>query len=143
MTSLQGRNSTSRRRSVGKPGLQPTSRRSGEAGANVIVDDVGYIFEAAFQDDTVSKGVNAAVADGCYFFSAGGNNGNLNDGTAGVWEGDYAAGGAITLDGTTYVAHDFGGGVIQNEITQESDSRPTFSSGPIRWRPRVTTTTSS
>ena len=92
-----------------------------EAGANVIVDDVGYIFEAAFQDDTVSKGVNAAVADGCYFFSAGGNNGNLNDGTAGVWEGDYVAGGGLTLDGTTYVAHDFGGGVIQNEITQESD----------------------
>ena len=92
-----------------------------EAGADVIVDDVGYIFEAAFQDDTVSKGVNAAVADGCYFFSAGGNNGNLNDGTAGVWEGDYAAGSSITLDGTTFVAHDFGEGVIQNEITQESD----------------------
>ena len=92
-----------------------------EAGANVIVDDVYYLFEAAFQDDIVAKGVNAAVDDGCYFFSAGGNDGNRNDGTAGVWEGDYAAGSSITLDGTTVVAHDFRGGVIQNEITQEGD----------------------
>ncbi len=42
-----------------------------EAGADVIVDDVYYTFEAsAFQDDVISQGVNAAVADGCYFFSA-------------------------------------------------------------------------
>ena len=33
-----------------------------EAGANVIVDDIGYTLEAAFQDGIVSKGVNAAVA---------------------------------------------------------------------------------
>ena len=63
-----------------------------EAGANVIVDDIGYPLEAAFQDDIVAQGVNAAVAAGCVFFSAGGNDGNLTDGTSGVWEGDYAAG---------------------------------------------------
>ena len=92
-----------------------------EAGANVIVDDVYYTFEAAFQDDTVAQGVNAAVGDGCFFFSAGGNGGNLNDGTAGVWEGDYAAGGTLIVNGLPVgVLHDFGGGAIQNRITEDS-----------------------
>ncbi len=88
-----------------------------EAGANVIVDDIGYLSEAAFQDDIVAKGVNAAVADGCYFFSAGGNDGNLTHGTSGVWEGDYAAGSALVVDSKTVGArHDFGGGVEANEL---------------------------
>ena len=92
-----------------------------EAGANVIVDDVYYTFEAAFQDDTVAQGVNAAVGDGCFFFSAGGNGGNLNDGTAGVWEGDYAARGTLIVNGLPVgVLHDFGGGAIQNRITEDS-----------------------
>ena len=89
-----------------------------EAGANVIVDDIGYTLEAAFQDDIVAQGVNAAVAGGCYFFSAGGNDGNLTHGTTGVWEGDYAAGSALTVDGETLgVRHDFGGGVEANEVS--------------------------
>ena len=89
-----------------------------EAGANVIVDDIGYVLEAAFQDDIVAKGVNAAVAGGCVFFSAGGNDGNLTDGTTGVWEGDYAAGSALIVDGETLgVRHDFGGGVEANEVS--------------------------
>ena len=89
-----------------------------EAGANVIVDDIGYTIEAAFQDDIVAKGVNAAVADGCVFFSAGGNNGNLTYGTTGVWEGDYAAGTSLIVDGETLgVRHDFGDGVEANEVS--------------------------
>ena len=88
------------------------------AGANVIVDDIGYTREAAFQDDIVAQGVNAAVTDGCYFFSAGGNDGNLTDGTTGVWEGDYAAGTALIVDGETLgVRHDFGGGAETNEVS--------------------------
>ena len=92
-----------------------------EAGANVIVDDIGYIYEAAFQDDIVAQGVNAAVADGCVFFSAGGNDGNLTHGTSGVWEGDYAAGSALIVDGQTLgTKHDFGGGVEANELEGRS-----------------------
>ena len=88
-----------------------------EAGVNVIVDDIGYLSEAAFQDDIVAKGVNAAVAGGCVFFSAGGNDGNLTHGTSGVWEGDYAAGTSLIVDGETLgVRHDFGGGVEANEL---------------------------
>ena len=89
-----------------------------EAGANVIVDDIGYTLEAAFQDDIVAQGVNAAVAGGCVFFSAGGNDGNLTDGTTGVWEGDYATGTSLIVDGETLgVRHDFGGGVEANEMS--------------------------
>ena len=89
-----------------------------EAGANVIVDDIGYLHEAAFQDDIVAQGVNAAVADGCVFFSAGGNDGNLTNGTSGVWEGDYATGTSLIVDGETLgVRHDFGGGMEANEVS--------------------------
>ena len=92
-----------------------------KAGANVIVDDIGYLSEAAFQDDIVAKGVNAAVAGGCVFFSAGGNDGNLTHGTSGVWEGDYAAGPSLIVDGETLgVRHDFGGGVEANELEGRS-----------------------
>ena len=93
-----------------------------EAGADVIVDDVYYFSEGPFQDDIIARGVNAAVADGCFYFSAGGNAGNKNDGTAGVWEGDFAAGSPLVLNGVTVgTQHDFGGGVTQNRITEDSD----------------------
>ena len=92
-----------------------------EAGAEVIVDDIYYFREAAFQDDLIAQGVNAAVADGCVFITAGGNGGNLNDGTAGVWEGDYAAGSTLSVNGVPFgVAHDFGGDVEKNRITKDS-----------------------
>ena len=91
------------------------------AGADVIVDDIGYLRASAFQDDVISQAVSAAVANGCYYFSAAGNGGNLNDGTAGVWEGDYAAGSTLSVNGVVVgVAHDFGGGAIQNRITRSS-----------------------
>ena len=80
-----------------------------EAGADVIVDDIGYFLEANFQDGIIAQGVNAATEGGCYFFSAAGNDGNLNDGTSGVWEGDYAEGSALTVEGETLgVRHNFG-----------------------------------
>ena len=89
-----------------------------EAGANVIVDDIGYSEEAVFQDGIIAGGVNTAVADGCFFFSAGGNDGNLTNGTSSVWEGDYAAGSTLVVDGETLgVRHDFGGGVEANAVS--------------------------
>ena len=89
-----------------------------EAGADVIVDDVGYFLDAAFQDDLIAQGVNAATADGCFYFTAAGNDGNLNDGTSGVWEGDYAAGSPLMVEGETAgVRHDFGGGLEGNPLS--------------------------
>ena len=92
-----------------------------EAGADIIVDDVYYFYEGPFQDDIIARGVNAAVADGCFYFSAGGNAGNKNDDTAGVWEGDFTAGSPLVLNGVPVgTQHDFGSGVTQNRITEDS-----------------------
>ena len=53
------------------------------AGANIIVDDIGYLGASAFQDDVIAKAISAAAANGCFYFSSAGNSGNLNDATAG------------------------------------------------------------
>ena len=88
-----------------------------EAGADVIVDDVYYVTEATLQDNVITQGLDAAVADGCFYFSSAGNEGNLNDGTSSVWEGDYAAGSALVVDGETLgIRHDFGGGAEENPV---------------------------
>ena len=88
-----------------------------EAGADVIVDDLTYYLELTFQDSIIAQGVNAATANGCYFFSSAGNGGNLNDETSGVWEGDYEAGTAMSVGGSTVgVRHDFGGGKEENAV---------------------------
>ena len=42
-------------------------------GATLVKKGLGA--EAAFQDDLIAQGVNAAVADGCVFITAGGNGG--------------------------------------------------------------------
>ena len=88
-----------------------------EAGADVIVDDVGYFAEVTLQDNVITQGIDAATAGGCFYFSAAGNDGNLNDGTSSVWEGDYAAGSALVVDGETLgIRHDFGGGAEENPV---------------------------
>jgi subtilisin family serine protease len=84
------------------------------AGADVIVDDVGYFAEAVFQDDDVAAAVNTVTAAGVLYFSAAGNGGNLDDGTSGVWEGDFQA--TTSPIGGTADALDFGGGDPLNEI---------------------------
>jgi hypothetical protein len=88
-----------------------------DAGADIIVDDVGYFAEAVFQDDDVASAVNAVTADGALYFSSAGNGGNRNDGTSGVWEGDFHFTGT-TINGDP--AHDFGGGLWTNQITVDS-----------------------
>ena len=90
-----------------------------EAGADVIVDDIIWFAESAFQDDVVAQGVNAAVEAGCFYFSSAGNEGNLNDATASVWEGDFSdAGTPPQVDVVSGVQHEFADGVSANRITQ-------------------------
>jgi MYXO-CTERM domain-containing protein len=59
------------------------------AGANVILDDVQYLSEPAFQDGAIAQAVNMVTASGALYFASAGNNGNLKYGTAGVYEGDF------------------------------------------------------
>ena len=96
------------------------------AGAKVIVDDIGWLFAPVFQDGIIAQAVSAVVKQGCSYFSAAGNGGNLNDGTSNVWEGDFAAGLPLVLSGVNAgTVHDFGGSGVGNAIT------PVIGSGPI------------
>ena len=77
------------------------------AGCDIIIDDVFYFVESPFQDGqlvptntnggVVTQAVNDVTADGALYFSSAGNEGNVTDGTAGVWEGNFADGGPTTL----------------------------------------------
>ncbi len=104
------------------------------AGCDIIVDDVAYYVETPFQDGQaagvvsnrngglVMQAVNDVTASGALYFSSAGNEGNVDDGTAGVWEGDFADGGASgsPLPATGRL-HDFGGGQTTDIVTS-SDS---------------------
>ena len=91
------------------------------AGADVIVDDIFYFSEPVFQDGIIAQAVTDVVKDGALYFSSAGNAGNLNDGTSGVYEGDYV-GTALPapLVGAGLTAHNFGGGVTGNIIAVDS-----------------------
>ena len=112
-------------------------------GCDIIVDDVFYANESVFQDGQapsvvsntngggVTQAVNDVTADGAFYFSSAGNEGNLNDGTSGVFEGDFANGGTIALIGGAGAGpvHDFdpGPGVSQfNRITLGSGNTLTL-----------------
>jgi hypothetical protein len=58
-------------------------------GCDVIVDDVSYFAEGAFQDGPIAQAVNAVKASGALYFSSAGNSGRLSAGTSGTWEGDF------------------------------------------------------
>ena len=64
-----------------------------DADCDVIVDDILYYNEAAFQDGPIAQAVNAVTADGALFFSSAGNEGNTLDGTSGHYEGDFVGSG--------------------------------------------------
>jgi len=94
------------------------------AGCDIIVDDVFYFVETPFQDGqapgvvsntnggVVIQAVNDVTADGALYFSSAGNSGNLNDGTSGVWEGNFVDGGPAGPPlpvGAVGSLHNFGG----------------------------------
>jgi subtilisin family serine protease len=59
------------------------------AGATVIVDDVTWSSEGAFQDSSIAQAVNEVTGGGVVYLSSAGNFGNVTNGTSGTWEGDY------------------------------------------------------
>lgn len=70
-------------------------------GCDIIIDDVFYFAESGLHDGMqtgvtsplnmaiVTQAVNDVTAAGKMYFSSAGNSGNVNDGTAGAWEGDF------------------------------------------------------
>jgi subtilisin-like proprotein convertase family protein len=85
------------------------------AGCDVIVDDVIYFNESPFQDGPIAQAVIDVTNDGALYFSSAGNEGNFNDGTSGVWQGDFKSGGSLALIPGGDV-QDFGNGTISNFI---------------------------
>lgn len=86
-------------------------------GCDIIVDDVGYYAESPYQDDIVARAVNDVTVDGASYFSAAGNDGNFDDGTSGVWEGDFRlAKSSLAALPSGYQIHDFGKGVIGDRV---------------------------
>jgi hypothetical protein len=71
------------------------------AGCKIIVDDVTYFDEGAFQDGPVAQEVTSFVNGGGLYFSSAANSGNLTSGTSGTWEGDFVNGGNIGAPITT------------------------------------------
>ena len=107
-----------------------------DAGCTIIIDDVFYFVETPFQDGqapsivsptnggAVIQAVHDVTATGVLYFSSAGNSGNLDDSTAGVWEGDFAAGATAASPVTTAgTLHRFTG-------TQDYDVL-TLASGPV------------
>ena len=92
------------------------------AGCDIICDDVFYYDEPVFQDGIVAQAVNTVTASGAIYFSSAGNQGNKNDNSASVWEGDFNDGGALALlPGGTL--HNFSGGTLFNAMTTNGADR--------------------
>ncbi|MDI6099358.1 S8 family serine peptidase [Actinoplanes sp. NEAU-A12] len=85
------------------------------AGCDIIVDDVVYYHESPFQDGLPARAVNDVTADGAYYFSSAGNEGNTLDGTSGNWEGDFADSGR-GIGKFAGAAHDFDPGTGVQEF---------------------------
>ncbi len=80
------------------------------AGCTIIVDDLLYEDESPFQDGIVAQAIDAVSTNGVLYFSAAGNEGNVDSGTAATWEGDFVDGGAATgpVGGKGGNVHSFG-----------------------------------
>ena len=82
-------------------------------GCDIIVDDVSYSDEPAFQDGEIAQAVNDVTANGALYFSSAANSGNLTSGTSGTWEGDFTAASATppaaitTREGKTVTLNNF------------------------------------
>ena len=80
------------------------------AGCNIIVDDLLYDDESPFQDGIIAQAINSVTTNGVLYFSAAGNQGNLDSGNSSTWEGDFVDGGAATgpVAGKGGIVHSFG-----------------------------------
>jgi hypothetical protein len=90
------------------------------AGCDILIDDVIYFVETPFQKgqapgvpSTTNAGlilqaIDDVAAGGALYFTAAGNDGNLDSGTSGTWEGDFHDAGAAgaPISGTGRL-HDF------------------------------------
>ncbi len=79
------------------------------AGCDIIIDDIEYLNESPCQAGIIEKAVYDVSANGALYFSAASNNGNLDEGTSGTWQGDFVDGGASSLGGVSGRLNSFNG----------------------------------
>ena len=87
---------------------------------DIIVDDLTYFAEGAFQDGVIANAVTTIVAGGGLFFSSSANSGHLSGTQSGTWEGDFSDGGAapaILADGAGSTVHLFTAGQPFDTLT--------------------------
>ncbi len=70
-------------------------RRLADAGADIIVDDIGWRDEPMFQDGLISQAIDYAVEQGSLYFSAAGNSGPSGYATRAEW---VTSGGRTLID---------------------------------------------
>ncbi|MBV8200429.1 MAG: S8 family serine peptidase [Acidobacteria bacterium] len=89
---------------------------------DVLVDDVAYLSESPFQDNLIADAVNQVTAAGALYFSSAGNEGNLDAGTSGTWEGDFKPNGNLdpVLGPGAGTTNDFGNGGQSDMITADT-----------------------
>jgi hypothetical protein len=75
----------------------------------VIIDDVTYFAEGAFQDGPPAQAVNAVTTAGALFFSSAANSGSKDKGTSGTWEGDWLDSGTTIPAVGAFPIHSFNG----------------------------------
>ena len=89
-------------------------------GCRVVVDDVGWPSDPAFQDGIVAQAINDFTAKGGVYFSSASNSGNKDSDTSGTWEGDFSDSGS-TYGSYSGSKHSFSGSITANEITRTAD----------------------
>ncbi|HEY0868461.1 MAG TPA: S8 family serine peptidase [Fimbriimonas sp.] len=104
----------------GQANFATNIRRLANIGCKVIIDDVIYFGEPAFQDGIIAQAVEYANEAGALYFSSAGNSGRLSAGTSGVWQGNFSSGGSA---GSMGVYHKFGS-FLRNRISNGPSSFP-------------------
>ena len=91
-------------------------------GCKIIVDDMSFITECAYQDGIAASAVNEVVKKGCVYVTCAANKGNKDADSAGVWEGDFCKDSDFKLEGVEYEMHKFSHG-YNNVVVYETDGK--------------------
>ena len=103
------------------------------AGCNIIVDDEFYFVETPFQNGqatsvasttnagVVTQAVTDVTAAGAFYFTSAGNEGGLDQGTSGTYEGDFNPVASVAPLPTTGSIHNFGNGSGADTIATVGD----------------------
>ena len=65
------------------------------AGCKVVVDDMAFLNDAAFEDGPISQAINEMTKKGGVYVTCACNSGAYSRGTSCVWEGDFSDSGAV------------------------------------------------